>query len=245
MNSDNKIQTNKLMNNNVILRHFYSLDFLKIISTFIIVFHHYQQVTETVYDKGINFYYGRFYFGYFVELFFIISGFLTYKYISLIKNDSLIFKDFFIKKTFRYYISVPITVISFAFIECLYYLKFHFMTINRFDIFNIISSCFLVQHWGLFDNPMLNNPIWYISVLIFCYIVFYFICWFSKIFKFDETYFFILFVLIGLYIKFQDLNLLFLNSYLYRGYVSFFLGLLLFKIYNTIQYNTIQYNILH
>lgn len=33
----------------------YALDFLKICATIIIVFHHYQQVTEVVYINHINF----------------------------------------------------------------------------------------------------------------------------------------------------------------------------------------------
>ena len=51
------------------------LDIIKVIATIIIVFHHYQQVTGVIFD-GINFYGGKFPFGYVVELFFIISGYV-------------------------------------------------------------------------------------------------------------------------------------------------------------------------
>ena len=51
----------------------YSLDLLRIFATTIIIFHHYQQGSGAVY-KYINFWGGGFYFGYLVELFFILSG---------------------------------------------------------------------------------------------------------------------------------------------------------------------------
>lgn len=52
------------------------IDILKIIAATLIVMHHYQQVFKLEFS-GINFYGGAFNFGYFVELFFMISGFLT------------------------------------------------------------------------------------------------------------------------------------------------------------------------
>lgn len=54
----------------------YGLDYAKIIAASLIVCHHYQQVFGCTFD-GINFYGGKIVFGYFVELFFTISGFLT------------------------------------------------------------------------------------------------------------------------------------------------------------------------
>jgi len=74
----------------------YGLDFLKIVATILIVFHHYQQVLNVEF-AGINFFGGKFYFGYLVELFFLISGFLMFKYIERIKQG-LTFKEFFFKE---------------------------------------------------------------------------------------------------------------------------------------------------
>lgn len=56
----------------------YTLDFIKICATIIIIFHHYQQVTGAFFENKINFWNGKFYFGYVVELFFILSGFLCF-----------------------------------------------------------------------------------------------------------------------------------------------------------------------
>ena len=67
----------------------YALDFFKIIATILIVWHHYQQSLEIKFNR-INFYYGKFYFGYLVELFFAISGFLMFKYIQKIKDGPIL-----------------------------------------------------------------------------------------------------------------------------------------------------------
>ncbi|WP_026520203.1 acyltransferase family protein [Butyrivibrio sp. FCS006] len=53
-----------------------NFDVIKIVAATSIVFHHYQQISDVKFG-GVEFYGGRFTFGYLVELFFIISGFLT------------------------------------------------------------------------------------------------------------------------------------------------------------------------
>lgn len=60
----------------------YSLDVLRIIATILIIFHHYQQVTGAYFEGHINFSNGRFYFGYIVEFFFLLSGYFMYRYVK-------------------------------------------------------------------------------------------------------------------------------------------------------------------
>lgn len=64
---------------------FYSLDVIKLIATICIIFHHYQQVTGAFFEERLNFYGGRFAFGWIVELFFVLSGYFIYKYMERIK----------------------------------------------------------------------------------------------------------------------------------------------------------------
>lgn len=61
-----------------------SLDFLKILATVALVFHHYQQVLEVKFDNFINFYDGALYLGVLVELFFILSGFFMLPWVKRI-----------------------------------------------------------------------------------------------------------------------------------------------------------------
>lgn len=65
---------------------YYSLDFLKIVATVIIICHHFQQLSGAFYPGYINFYNGKFYWGYMVELFFVLSGFFMYPYIEKIRG---------------------------------------------------------------------------------------------------------------------------------------------------------------
>lgn len=74
----------------------YSLDLLKILATIMIVFHHYQQGEEVVFSHW-NFFNGKFYFGWLVELFFMLSGYFMFRYVEKIQNG-LSFKQFYLKR---------------------------------------------------------------------------------------------------------------------------------------------------
>ena len=58
-----------------------SLDLLKFLATCCIVMHHFQQITGAFFEGHLNFYSGNFYWGYLVELFFLVSGYFAYIYI--------------------------------------------------------------------------------------------------------------------------------------------------------------------
>lgn len=121
----------------------YSLDVIKIIATILIVFHHYQQVTGTKFQL-MNFYDGNFQFGFIVELFFIISGYLTFKYIKKIENGEL-FKDFYLKKAKRLLPLVAISVVVSAILQIVYkilYSQWYFVDIS---LFGIISNSLGIQ----------------------------------------------------------------------------------------------------
>lgn len=65
------------------MRRNIALDIFRIIAATLIVLHHYQQGTGIVL-KYINFYGGKFNFGYIVGLFFLISGLLLDNWYSII-----------------------------------------------------------------------------------------------------------------------------------------------------------------
>ena len=103
----------------------YGLDILKIAATVLIVFHHYQQVYSVYFDRGINFFGGTFYFGYVVELFFVISGFVMHPYIERIR-EGLPFRSFFARRYFRMFTILMITVLAYALLLIAFEAKFHF-----------------------------------------------------------------------------------------------------------------------
>lgn len=76
-------------------------------------------------------------------------------------------------------------------------------------------------------NPYINNPTWYISVLLLCYLIFYCINKVCALRHCDIVYSYIGMVLVGVAVMSYGIELPFLNSYSARGYYAFFTGTLL------------------
>ena len=213
-----------------------SLDFLKIVATILIVFHHYQQVLNIKFTK-INFFGGKFYFGYLVELFFLISGFLMFNYIERIKQG-LDFKSFFINRVKRL---LPLVAIAAILYECIIYFYFRIFGEKFLDqelnFFGTIISILGIQAGWSFENPMINNPMWYVSVLILCYILFYISTKISMLKGYNCIYFYIVLIFLGLSIQKNGTDLAFLNYYTARGYYSFFFGALFSIYFNNYEIN--------
>ena len=148
------------------------LDFLKIAATILIVFHHYQQIVGTAY--GADVFSVNFDLSLMVELFFIISGYLMYRYIGLIESG-LSFPQFYIKRFLRFFPILTICAITMTVFAYLYkslYGEFYF-GVDTYSLWTIlITSLGIQEGWGI-TNPGINNPTWYISYLMLCYIFFY------------------------------------------------------------------------
>lgn len=137
----------------------HGLDFVKVIATLLIVLHHYWQVQNVHIDNFVNFYGGKFYFGYIVELFFVLSGFFMLGSIKRI-NDGQSFRDFFVKKYMRFQPLVMISVVAFAIVTKIFEALTQ-MPWGDFQVslWGIISASLAIQEgWGI-PNPSLNNPL--------------------------------------------------------------------------------------
>ena len=77
----------------------YSLDVLKIVGTVIIMLHHFQGTFGVKYGP-VDFANGKFYFGWIVELFFMLSGYFAVRYKERIEN-ALSFNDYFSARVIR------------------------------------------------------------------------------------------------------------------------------------------------
>lgn len=205
----------------------YSLDVLRILATVLIVFHHYGQVTGLYLEGHVNYWNGRFYFGYMVEFFFLLSGYFMYRYVEKI-HKGLTFKKFFLPRALRL---LPLVLISGVVYEVLLGIYQKVCGGDWFGIsitvWGVIINALGVQDGWVFANPMVNNPTWYISVLLLCYIVFYLLTYLSKRWQVPHTYLFIFMVLLGCGARTFGLDLPFLNGSSCRGYYAFFFGVLL------------------
>ena len=214
-------------------QRFYSLDLLKFILAIIIVFHHFQQVLGVRFDR-LNFYYGRIYFGYAVEFFFIISGFVIAFQTELKGFGS--FRSWMMAKISRILPMAALSVLACMGVDLLS------IAVNGVNAMNGIKmkglgnlatslTCTFVGGGVLLNDLGVNNPLWYVSVLFICYAVLYCLNRFSPRIGISAHYLYIGMALLGLGIHYYNINLPFLNGQVSRGYVAFFLGMLIYEIY--------------
>lgn len=206
----------------------YALDVLKIAGSLMIAIGHFQMCFPA--DYRIRFFpaYGPLDYGYIVELFFMLSGFFTCRYVRRIR-DGLSFREFFLRRYLRLF---PLMAVSAAGWFLLYFL----LGIHRLggmwakwypSLWNLaVTSLGVQEGWG-FANSYLNHPMWYLSVLIFCYLLFYLLVNASQRLRISPYYLFGLMLVLGSGIRSYCIELPFLNLAMARGYCSFFGGVLL------------------
>ena len=203
-----------------------TLDIIKFICSILIVFHHFQQITGAVFES-INFKGGKFSFAYVVELFFMISGFFcayTYK-------DEESFTSYFLRKIKRYYPMAILSIIVIVFIEGINYLLFGTpIKTDGLGIWTIFSSLTLIFPQGItvLEGLGINNPLWYLGVLNLCYILFYFL---NKKINEDKILKYILVVFLMLGFRTHEINIPFFTPMTIRGYIPFFIGIVLCYAY--------------
>ena len=207
----------------------YSLDILRFAAMVLIILHHYQQITGVRYEK-INFYSdAKPVVAMAVEFFFVLSGYLSIGAIKRVENGES-FGRFYLAKRRRL---LPLIAVSVVVYEGLIFVATRSMPDMQWvyglgvNLFGSVITCLGVQcGWG-FPNPMINNPMWYVSVLLWCYVVLYIIVWLSVRLKVSKIPMCIFMIFIGAGVFTYSINLPFVNSDMARGYMSFFTGVVL------------------
>ena len=210
----------------------HAIDFIKIAATIIIVFHHYTQV---VYASGHGvFHGGTIYFGRCVELFFLISGYLMYRYQTAIHDHEISFKRFYGKRALRLLPLVAISAIVYEILILLYRKLTGTLYMNHdLDLSGTLFTCLGIQTGWATPNPAINNPVWFVSVLLLCYLIFYFLNYISGKRNINVNYLYLGMVFLGMGIVTYKINLPFLyysspeDSSPAKGYYAFFAGILL------------------
>jgi len=95
----------------------------------------------------------------------------------------------------------------------------------------LVAALGMQEGWTFSDTIHVNYPVWYISVLLLCYILFYVVTYISKKLRCSARYLYLICIFLGMYINACGLRLPFLNEYTARGYYAFFLGVLLSTYY--------------
>lgn len=208
----------------------YSLDFLKIICSIIVAFLHYQMIFDVVFTDHINFYFTWFEWWRVVEFFCLLSGYFMYKNITAIQEGKYSLIGWYFLRAKRI---LPMVMVTTALIEYLVILEIKY-TLHLFSVEELLLSLWqsMITALGMnagwfFGVSEVNNNVWYIGVLMLCYVVFFIVTKLAQVMRSSPLNLYIFMVFLGIGIQFYGINLPFLNSEAARGYYSFFFGLIL------------------
>lgn len=167
------------------------------------------------------------------EFFFIASGILFFiAYVPKIKNNKMNFQEFFINRTKRLFPYVAVTSLIMWILQVICYNTTGepWGSIGTIKFSEVIINI-LTFGRGIMKTQSLNGPAWYISVLMFCYIIGYFI---TKLYiKTNNKLVYLIPLIIGLGIHVSvpfDGEVIFINGTVARGLINFFEGILIYII---------------
>lgn len=169
---------------------------------------------------------------YFVEAFFVLSGYgMSIGYEKKMKeiNEISIFSFLRIRMKNLFPI-MSLALIATTFLQVLYHFKFgKWYWVSEVTVYSFVMSLLNISSgWFIGDNN-LNQPLWYISALMLCYVIFYCICRISRqrkeLYLFLITAFYCWALSIIITTKHSDHPFMYYN--VARGYACFFAGVLL------------------
>ena len=204
-------------------------NFLRVVFCLWVVFHHYENFFgecpfSHLFPAGDVCYVGRL--G--VEFFFMLSGFMiSYNYYDIIVRFSLFS---FLKKRFRRL--YPVLLFSMLLMIGIQVWDKALGQEGQLTIFSIFSSALLVNSGWFFYNEFGSLTNWFSNVLLLCYCIWYFL---SK--NLEHKYYRLgcmLFFSLGISFGSRYLDIPFLYSNSCRGYLAFFMGCLLYEIYQNV-----------
>lgn len=216
-------------------KRYYTLDLIIFICSILILLHHFEQVFDIRF-RYLDLNHSSFYFGYLVELFFIISSFLSSEKRKISTDQS--FRSYFRHKIIRLY---PMCFLSITMILVINFLSIfingYSLITDGLGIWKLFNNYLLIFSGWIYESDSLglNNPLWYICVLLLCYILFYFFTYISRKKNWPLTYIVIFFLFLSSWSYRHNIDLPFFNSSSLRGYQAFFTGVLLYMVYEKIQ----------
>lgn len=175
------------------------------------------------------------------EFFFIASGILfAIAYIPKIKDKKMNFQEFFINRIKRLlpYVAVTTIIMYILQIICYNLTEATWGGIGTIKFSEVIVNI-LTLGKGILKVQSLNGPAWYISVLMFCYIIGYFIT--KQYIKTNNKFVYLIPLIIGLGIYVSvpfNGEIIFINCTVGRGLITFFEGILIHILLN--QYDNIN-----
>ncbi len=170
-----------------------------------------------------------------VELFFVLSGFLAFFDVLRLKSGEYSFAGYFAKKYKRLIPVIIIPCISYTFL-CYLCRRFTgnggWLFDTSVNIPATLSAILGVQFWGNVETTSyINFPLWYVDILLLCYIIMAAIIKLAAKVKINPVYGFIVTVFAGVVLWEKQLFTPFVNAFIARGLYAFFAGIILAYIY--------------
>lgn len=216
------------------------LDPIRFAASILILFHHYQQVFG-VHFAHVNFWGGVLHVGNLTELFFVISGFLavmsTEKRLSAYWTIQNGLREWF-HRAKRIYPMASLACLSYLFLAHVYRQlvgEWPDSLCDYADLKTILASMLLLFCGipGLYMTGI-NNPSWYLCVLLLCYHLLFFFLILSSRLRIRKSLLFGLAILLALTGPYVPVLSAFVAGGAQRGYLSFFLGAALAEIFPTL-----------
>lgn len=162
-----------------------------------------------------------------VELFFLISGvtFMAF-YRDAIQEKRVDFHSFILRRISRL---MPLQWLTLFVVAALQWGRMKcghppFWN-NVADFYSFVLNFFGVQVWNIYFFPSFNIVSWALSVELLLYILFFMIVCNRK--ESEQKIFFVVAIFIGLLIyRIEQKDILFVNTYIARGLIAFFVGCL-------------------
>lgn len=162
-------------------------------------------------------------------LFFLMSGFLIAdNYLDRIKTREICFKSFAYRRLSKIY---PLYLLSNLVALTIQVLRHGWSVINLNDLLMMV---FLQIGGGLSSGMPYNYPTWFISTLLLCYFIFFFIAYHAK----SNTHYFcylVSLIFLGHFLMTEKLAYPFLQGENGIGLFTFFLGSLLAGVYPALE----------
>lgn len=221
-------------------RYYYGLDFLKGLLCVWIFLFHYEGMCEYRFLEGscVNFLFSKGSIA--VEAFFMISGFCM---ASRWKNgetggyQASNFTEYFMHY-YRRFIFLSILTMPAAIIKQVE--VYHAGLDGAPNLSEALLDIFCIRAgWGLSTSPPYNGPFWFIDVLLMMYLLFWLV---ANLSKGDREKFLLgcgLLTIVGLFVLSSKTEyFVFDDRYAGRGLSTFFIGCILYEIYNKIDVST-------
>lgn len=116
-----------------------------------------------------------------------------------------------------------------AILKIIYRIIFKVIPYGEVSVWSLLISCLGIQcGWINQDQSYgVNETLWYISVLLLCYIVFWITTKLAIKLKINEIYLYLFVIFCGMGIRDFKISFSFINGWAARGYYAFFAGLIL------------------